>query len=313
LTFTSSTPVAVVALRQIYSEDATPELLLTNQPVIDLSVSSVSGEQMIADFRVGEGIKTQVVLVNPTGKELHGRMDFLNDSDGPGWKDTMQQGLTYFIKANSEQRFVIAEPASGSRSGSISIDPAGDSPSPGVFAIVSYKPQGVTLSEAVVPVTMGPAFRIYSEVSNSPRINTTVFIANPTDRAGTVTLSFTNLAGEFVASNSLPLGPQGRIAASIDALLSTLPDTMQGILRITSDIPTLSVASLRSRDIAFTAITPTLETGTPTSEERILPKILDGGGFTTAIVIYSGSAGETSQGDLNFVSPEGFPLSLDIH
>jgi hypothetical protein len=320
LTFTSSSPIAVVALRQLYYGSTFSELVIESQPVIDLSVSSDSGEQMIPHFSVGDGMKTQIVLVNPTGKDLRGRLQFLNDSGGAAFADTRNADLMYLIKSNSEQRFDVPEPASGSDSGSIVVTPVGDSLAPGVFAIVSYKPQGDTIAEAIVPVAMGSAFRIYAVVSSPAQIDTTVFVGNPTDRAGTVTLSFTNMDGEFIASKSLPLGPQGRLAVPVATILGS-SDTMRGILRISSDLPTLAAGALRSRDssaappenFAFTAIPATLETATPTSEERIFGRITNGGGLPTGIILYSGSAGEISQGELNFVSPDGEPLSLDIH
>jgi len=321
LTFTSSSPIAVVALRQLYYEGTSPELVVDSQPVIDLSVSGVSGEQMVPHFSVGDGMKTQIVLVNPTGKDLRGRLQFLNDSGGAAFSDTRNADLIYVIKSNSEQRFDVPEPLSGSDSGSILVTPMGNSLAPDVFAIVSYKPQANTIAEAIVPAAMGSAFRMYTVVSSAAQIDTTLFVGNPTDRAGTVTLSFTNMDGEFIASKSLPLGPQGRLAVPVATILGPSSDTVRGFLRITSDLPTLSAAALRSRDssaappenFAFTAIPTTLETATPTPEERVFGRIVNGGGLTTGIILYSGTAGETSQGELNFVSPDGMPLSLDIH
>ena len=69
LTFTSSVPVAVVALRGFTNEAG--EFLMTTLPVAPLS-STVSDTVYFSHFADGGGWTTQVILVNPTDRTITG-------------------------------------------------------------------------------------------------------------------------------------------------------------------------------------------------------------------------------------------------
>ncbi len=57
---------------------------------------------------------------------------------------------------------------------------------------------------------------------------------------------------------------------------------------------------------------PTLETALPSSAERFFPQIANGGGFTTQVILFSGTAGQTADGDVTFTSGVGVPFNLEI-
>ena len=87
---------------------------------------------------------------------------------------------------------------------------------------------------------------------------------------------------------------------------------------VTTGLANISVAGFRERhnerqDFLFTTIAPVLENGASPSQERVFPQLLNGDGFTTQIILYSGTAGNTSQGNMSFIRPDGTPFILDIH
>ena len=323
LTFTSSTPVSVIAIRKFYNERSPGELLATNQPVVDLSSAAVRETQVVPHFTAGSGMKTELVLMNATGMRLHGKLEFLDPSGSPMVVKVVThytESLRYNIAPNSTEKLVVSEGAMPWQIGSVWIIPDEDDPAPTPFAIVGHKPQEATVAETGIPVTMGTAFRLYTQITNSPHINTSVTVANATDRPGTVTFSLTDLDGRFVGGGSLPLSSRGQITGTVDSLIPSLSDaSVRGILRITTDLARISVVGLRSRynerqpvpELVFTSIVPALENVTPTFEERIFPQL--GQGFPMEVILYSGSAWDSSQGSLSFVRSDGVTFTPDIH
>ena len=78
-TFTSSVPIAAVALRGFTNEAG--EFLMTTLPVALLS-SPASGTVYFPHFADGNGWATQVILVNPTDRTITGTVGFLGPGSG---------------------------------------------------------------------------------------------------------------------------------------------------------------------------------------------------------------------------------------
>jgi len=323
LSFTSTAPVAVSAYRTLYNERTPRDLLMTNLPVVDLATSSVHETPVIPHFLLGNGMSTRLVLMNTTGKQLQGSVKFLDSAGAPmlvNHSGTLVDTLPYSIASNGAERVVILQGPSP-QSGSAWVVPMGDDPAPETLSMLSYKPADYTLAESITSVTMGTAFRMYVELSASDRISTAVAFANASSAAGSVTLSLTDLDGNLVASETRALAPSGKIVASIESLLPSLAGgSVRGILRITTDLPSLSVVGFRERfnnrqpapDYLFTGIVPVRETGAP-QQDLIFSQLADGYGISLEIVLYSGTAGATSQGNLFFIRPDGTPFTLDLH
>jgi hypothetical protein len=95
---------------------------------------------------------------------------------------------------------------------------------------------------------------------------------------------------------------------------------LQGVVRITTDLSGISVVGLRGRvnnrlpdpDVLLATIPPTEENNLPGSEDRFFPQLVNGYGFKTQIILYSGTSGETSVGNVHFVRPDGNPLHLPV-
>jgi hypothetical protein len=327
--FTSTVPVGVIALRGFYNERTPSEFLLTTLPVLDLAATVSSGTQVIPHFAAGGGWTTQIVLLNPTSTAQTGTIQFLSQgSSNPpagGAPTTVEvdgaavSSASYSVAADSSKKFRITAP--GLVVGSVRIVPAAGGAVPTPLVIFTYKPGAITASEAGIPVTMGTTFRMFAELSSSPPIKTGIAVANATSVAGTVTLALTDLNGAPIAQVSKPLPAQGQFAGFIndpDLMAGLAGQTIQGVLRISTDLSSISVVGLRSRDnerldFLITTTPPTLESGTPTIAERLFPHLANGDGYTTQFILFSGVTGQTSGGMLDFVAPDGTPLELNIN
>src|SRR5262249_53679955 len=78
-TFSSSLPVASIALRQFVNERS--ESLMTTLPIADLSSAVSSDAVVMPHFAEGGGWTTQVILLNPTDNNLRGNLRYF-DSTG---------------------------------------------------------------------------------------------------------------------------------------------------------------------------------------------------------------------------------------
>jgi hypothetical protein len=225
-------------------------------------------------------------------------------------------GNNYTVAANGVTKFVITG-ATGLLVGSVHISPSSGSTAPTPLVIFSYKPAGITVSEASVPVTMGSAFRLFAELSPPSFINAGIAIANTMETPGVVTLSVSRLDGSPLATADLPIPASGQIVAFLDDLIPSLRgQSVQGVLRITSPL-TISVVGIRSHynergDFLMATTPPTLETALPSSTERFFPQIANGGGFTTQVILFSGTAGQAADGDVTFTSGVGIPFNLEM-
>jgi len=328
--FTSTVPISVIALRGFYNERSPREFLITTLPVLDLAAGTRSGTQVIPHFAAGGGWTTQIILVNPTATPQAGTIQFLDQLGAPKTVDVdgaSGSSTSYAVAANSSKKFLVT--GASLAVGTVWITPQAGGPVPTPLVIFSSKPQGTTVSEAGVPVTMGTAFRMFAQLSQNPLLQKTeiltgVAIANATTVAGTVTLTMTDLNGVQIAQTNPPLTlpASGQIVGFIDQLIPALAgQTVQGVLRISTNLSGISVVGLRERfntrqppeDGLITTTPPTLENGAPTTAERLFPLLVDGGDYTTQIILFSGTSGQTSGGTLSFIKPDGTILSLNIN
>jgi hypothetical protein len=322
LTFTSSAPVVVFAARVSATGGNSGDFLTTPLPVIDLSISPSREMQVIPHFLVGEGRRTELVLVNPGGTTLRGSVQFSDPYGGPAFVSTdganFESGLKYFIAPNSSQKLAITHAVRGNEFGSVRVIPDGDIPAPTSFVLHSYEQMGITTFEIAVPATMGQAFRMYAELSPSEQIRTGIALANATNSAGNVSLSVTGTDGALLGTARFQLQPASQIVDFLDSLIPSLANqTVRGVLRITTDLDGISVTGLRGRynerqEFLLATVSPVLEDWLFNSEERFFPFVINGGGFTSEIVLFSGGGGQPSSGVLTFVQPDGTPLDLGI-
>ena len=334
-TFTSSQPIAVIALRGLTNRDG--EFLMTTLPVAPLvppptpfsTNTGSAGTVYFPLFADGRGWATQVILVNPTDDTIAGTVRFLGPGSGAGAAapavltlddDRTGSSFDYSIPPRGSQRFTTSNPSDAYSSGSVRATPNPGSIAPSGLVVFSFTPGGKMVSEAGVPaLAAGSAFRVYVESSGMPEqagsIRTGLAITNAADAVNTVTLEVTNLDGTLAAPPAtLPLPPSGQVARFIDEFFDSLPPNFSGVLRVTSTAD-VAIVGLRLRyndrnELKMTTTPPSIETGPPTMADRFFAHIVDSAGWSTQFILFSGTAGQTSSGTLSFFDTAGEPWDL---
>ena len=326
-TFTSSMPIAVIALRGLTNE--ADEFLMTTLPVAPLASTSTD-TVYFPHFTDGKGWVTQVILVNPTDETIAGTIQFVGkgtDTMAAAPANlTLDDGRTgsefpYEIPARGSRRFTTSNPSGRLTEGSVRATPSDGSVAPSGLVVFSYTTGGKTVSEVGVnALTAGRAFRLYAESSGTPNqpgsIRTGLAITNAADTPNMVTLEVTGLDGNLamgVAPFTLPLPPSGQVASFIDEIFDSLPANFSGVLRVTSTAD-VAVVGLRLRindrdELKMTTTPPSDETGPPIMGDSFFPHIVDSAGWSTQFILFNGTAGQTS-GTLSFFDTAGEPWDL---
>jgi len=321
--FTSTVPVGVVALRSYVNQKG--DFLMSTLPVIDTSAAAGTGTVVLPHFADGGGWVTQILLVNPSDAAMTGSIQFTNDSGSPV---TVGTTTAYSVPRRSSQRIATPGTAAATTAGAVRIVPAGGGAVPTALVVFSYKPLGVVVAEAGVPTLSGTAFRTYVESSGSDgqagNIQSGIAVANNGTSAASVTFEVTNLNG---STTGLPgpvtvsVPPSGHTARFLAQIFPAVPNPFKGVLRISTTAAGVSVVGLRARynerasaEAFIITTTPvSLEGAAPSATESLFPHLVNGGGYTTQFVLFSGSAGQTSSGNLRFVKPDGSAFNLTVN
>jgi hypothetical protein len=325
-TFTSNVPVAVVALRGFTNERG--DFLMSTQPVIDTTIAPSSATAVVPHFADGGGWTTQVLLVNPTDTPMTGTVQFATPT-GTAANVTIggqtNSSFVYSIPKRTSAKLATSGLTPTTASGSIHIAPTGGGAGPTPLIVFSYKPAGITVSEAGVPVTSGSAFRVYVESSGVPgqpgNIESGIAVANTSSASASVTFDVTDLTGAPVSGVppvTTTLTVAGQTAKFLSDIFPSLPSTFKGVLRITTTSSGISVVGLRTRinergDFLITTTPPTNETGTATTAPMYFPQVADGGGYTTQFILFSGIAGQAASGNLQLVKQDGSAFGLRLN
>jgi len=328
MSFTSDVPVSVIALRGLFNERVPAEFLITTLPVTDLAAAPGSGTVYLPHFAEGGGWTTQIVLVNPTSAAIGGTIQFF----GQGNATTAGAPVTVTANGQTANTFNYTIPAKGSfklstsgalpgtLAGSVRVNPSTGA-SPSSLIVFSFKPGPITVSEAGVPGIQGSAFRMYVEETAAAgigAIQTGFAIANPGSTAVTVNLELTNLDGSSTGQVAAVTVPgNGQVARFLHEAFPTLAFPFKGIMRISGGAA-LSVVGLRGRynergDFLITTTPPTNEGGVASTAELVFPHLVNGGGYTTQFILFSGVGLQVSTGNLTFSKQDGTALNLTVN
>ncbi|MBI4475089.1 MAG: hypothetical protein HY646_20650, partial [Acidobacteria bacterium] len=326
-TFTSSVPIAVIALRGLTNERG--EFLITTLPLADLSAPASSTALVFPHFADGGGWTTQMVLVNPGDTVLSGAVQFRDPSGQAATVsvgDQTDTSFNYSIPARSSQKLPTTGATSSILTGSVRVVPATGTAAPSGLAIFSFRISGTTVAEAGVPaVPAGAAFRIYAETAGNfssgaiGSIQTGLAIANMSSAATTVTLELAKLDGTSAGlTGTLQVPANGQISTFLNQIqgFATLETPFKGVLRV-SGPASLSMVGLRGRyneraDFLITTTPPVNEAGTPTSSTLYFPHVVDGGGYTTQFILFSGLPGQVTAGTMQLLGQSGSVLVLTL-
>ena len=323
-TFTSSVPISVIALRG--RTNVRNEFLMTTLPVASLTPAA-EDTVYLPRFVDGLGWTTQVILVNRTDETISGTIEFLGAGSEATDAGPVTLRLTdgrigslfaYEIRARGSGRIQTSNAATLSE-GSVRVvrDPTSSSASG--LVIFSGATGNTTFTEAGVPASpASTAFRMYAEGSGTPgsigSIRSGLGISNTSTTQATVNFELTTLDGTFTGLTASEIVPgSGHIAKFVDELFPTLATPFEGILRVTSGSTPFAVVGLRLRtnergEFLITTTSLTDERGPITTDEMMFPHLVEGQGWTTQFILFSGVAGQSSSGTLRFFSKSGEPL-----
>jgi hypothetical protein len=323
--FSSDVPVSAIAIRGLTNERS--EFLVTTLPVANPDAKA-SGTVFFPHFADGGGWITQFVLVNPSDQTISGTMNFYGQgapgSQAPSLSLNIDGSsvsqLTYSIPPRSSKRFSTMNASGQMTEGTAQVTPALYNAPPVGVAIFSYHNSGITIAEAGTPTTgLGSAFRMYAEADKTNLIVTAIAVENAGPSDTTVNFDLTGLNGTSMGlSGHLVVPANGQRALFVDQIpgFENLPMPFKGVLRISTANPTITVLGVRSRwnergDYIFTT-TPATNENAPASPQLMFPHIVNGGGYSTQFIMFSGTPSQPAYGGLQTFSQSGGSLNVNL-
>jgi hypothetical protein len=291
MTFSSSVPVAVTAIRGLVNERG--DFLMTTLPVGSVGSTSDKTSVVFPHFADGAGWSTQVILTNPTDSPLAGTLQFFGQ-DGAAALSMTVNGVTdstfnYNVAPRSAVRMVTTSASADVKVGYVVATAAGGSVVPEGLSVFSFTNQGVTVSEAGVPAaSMGKTFRTYVESWGALRSG--LAVANASAAPAHVAFELSDLDGSatgLTASVEIPAG--GHVAGFVDEMFPTLPAGFQGMLRIVSTQPVATIGlrvRINERGESLITAIPVADEAAPVvkSSEVVFPLVVNGGGYSTDFI-----------------------------
>jgi hypothetical protein len=314
--FRASPRVAVMAFWELIN--APGECLIATLPVWPFQsiASPFSGTStdptVFPHFAAGDGWSTDVILTNPTGEAIAGTVEFLGPDASPVVvtlpDGRMGTSFEYAIEGRSAQRFRVSNPTGGLASGSVRAMPSSGAAPKGLL-LLTFSSDGKTVAAAGVGAAVSStALRIPVEAAGMPgeagSIRTGLAIANTSDEEVRVSLEVTRPDGSLVtAMGSLTLEPYGQTSHMLDAIMDLPEEFSSGLLRVSASGP-VAVTALRIRinergELKATSLWPSNELSLGTTEDRYFAHLADTDGWTTQLILFSGTVGETSSGTLH--------------
>ena len=328
-TFTSTVPVAAVALRGL--TNGRSDFLMTTLPVSPLA-AEVGETAYFPHFADGGGWMTEVILVNPTDSVLTGTIQFYDKGTVEAGADPVDVNIDgstdstfdYTVRPRSSVRLPTSGDGATPIAGSVRVVPDQGEQTPSGLAVFSFTRAGITVSEAGVSVAAtGQAFRLYVEETDATQgaIQTGIAVVNPSNTPVLVSFELLTLGGGstgLTGSETIPADGQLSLFLQQIEGLESLETPFVGVLRISTDAVTgIAIVGLRSRvngrdDFLITTTTLANEAGDEVSEERFFPHLVDGAGYTTRFVLLSGSDDQTMVGTMDFIDRDGAALDLPL-
>jgi glucose/arabinose dehydrogenase len=320
VSFDSSLPVAVIALLGFVNERS--EFLTTTLPVVDLA--SVSREPVIVpQLAAGGGWRTDIILLNQTDELISGMVRLLSPSgqDQAVMIDGMNvSSVVYIVPARSSRKLRATGEVS-TLSGSFVVTPDENQFAPAVATVYTYAADGVTTSATGLVVNpTAQEFDIYTEVEGAAgtigSIQTGVAIANPASEPVEVDYELIRLDGSHSGiTGKLTLPPYGQETSFVGELPGAGNIvSFKGVLRITSPTHIAALAirgRYNERGEFLLSTTPPAAPAENSDNTRFIPHIVDGGGYSTEIVIYDPLEGAPLTGSIYFFDQDGQPIDPD--
>jgi hypothetical protein len=314
-TFNSTIPVSAAAIL-IYTNERS-EFLMTTMPVADLTQAPSSAPAVIPYFSQGGGWTTSVTLVNLTDIAAGGTLEFRSD-DG-----SIVSTTPYAIAPRASSLYNMTSTATTAQTGWIRVLPS-SSAAPDAAAILSSQQNGVTVSKTATAASdPATSLRLYTGTANG--LQSAVTIANPALHSATVYLQPTDsdgmpLSGPYPNFASLTIPALGHASMVTTTLFRPgFLSPPAGLLRIWTDSADgITATGLRTQtnergDFLMTAIPAFPESAATSPTASSFPTIVQGGGFTTEMVVFGNTPGQGTSGSVLHYSQLGAPQALPLN
>jgi hypothetical protein len=330
-TFTSNVPVSVVAL-QLYNNERM-EPVITTLPVINTDAATTSSPALVPYYVDGLGFTSTILLVNPADTPMSGAIQF-RSKDGAAQQvsinGTVASSFLYTVARRSSFKLATDGLSKTVVTGAVTIVPAAGTNTPTPLLDFTFRNgSGTMITQAGVPANLSTAFRLFVEVtpgqttSTMGSYSTGFAIANASTVPEPVNLDLFSTSGTAVASTSLIVPGSGIQSMFFEdpkafANVPLTPSPFRGTMRISTASTNIAVVGLRIRwnerpgEFLMTTTPPADENAPTTNSEADFPQIVNGGGFSTEFILFSGAPGQASTGTLKLVQPDGTAFNLSV-
>ena len=320
LTFQTAQPeqkMAAITLRE--NKNRFGESIFATLPVVDLS-SPPSSSLIFPHIGAGDGLSTQIVLINPNGQEISGRIE-LFDSEGLPLQmelnDVEAPEFPYALKGHGVFRAELNR-SGGTDVGYAVVTTEQGATAPAGSAIFQFRANGAVSSEAgVAAVLATQQARIFVDQLGT---RTGVAIASPGNPAVTVSFDLLSIDGSFIQTTTRDLLTEGHLAIFVDELFAGLEQGFTGLLEIRSPEPivpvSLKLTEIQGGDSILTTLPVADLMRTQVTGTSIFPQVGFGESgdttFATRLISINTDPDQAVIGSLDFFRPDGADLTVPL-
>jgi DNA-binding beta-propeller fold protein YncE len=293
LRVTSNNPVGLVALRETVNRRS--ETVLSPIPMSEKAIGERA--MVVPLFANGGGTRSDLVLVNPTGKGMRGDVTFYDERGFKHNLGTSSDFMGYYLPPYSSQ-FIPSDGAGPmSENGYVLIESRNEDSVPYAAAMVQRRYGDVWASESLVEGTRGMQTEFALDLRSTPvrhgKMDAQVVMVNTSGAAVQVKMS---VGGQQIATSRLEVGEQ-----RIQDLGDAVQEQNHGVLSVESDgyvVVSVQQRTLNLRGEIIEAVIPAITSG------DVIPYVGNGGGLSTEIRLINRSNQELT-GHLEFYQPDG--------
>jgi hypothetical protein len=318
-TQTNDESLAAVTLRQ--NTNLLGEGIFATLPVVDLTKTPNTSSIVFPHIGAGEGLSTQLVLMNSSTSAVSGQIQLIADTGAPlelELDEVMGSTFAYQIEAHGTFRGQLGSTGPVT-TGYAMVTPEEGQQTPSGSAIFQFTASGSLISEAgvgaILPTTTARIF-----VDNAST-QTGVAIASPGNPQTTVTFELLSRNGGLaIEETTLSLPAQGHLAVFAHELFE-LPPGFTGLMEITSPVPVVPITLKLTENQRGHPILTTLPiadlTRLSSAESLVFPQIGLGetpgvGEISTRLLLINTNSNDPTSGILSFFKSDGTDLIVPL-
>jgi hypothetical protein len=298
----SSQPVGIVGLRASLT---TGTFLMTTAPVYDANAFSSEPYAVLPHFADGGGWTTEIVLVNPSSRQVQGTVQFLSADSGTLFpisvKGRIHHEIAYALPANGSLLLSTDGSSHSTASGSVRVLPSQGDPIPLASATFSLRNATGDITTAAAVLTQPPTelTMLFAEKSGGfsdriPGVRSAIALTNTSNFTARLKIELFNAAGRLAASSFLSVPPNAQVSRFLHQLenMDSIPEGPGTLVISSENGAKISATALRAR---YTKTGNFLITSLPTSQQRhavgeellVLSHVAVGQGYQTELILMS--------------------------